>query len=87
MPSGGARAGAGRKSKPLTAVRKVMAEEILGAVDEVELWKQLVASDDLRIRLDSLKYLTDRRDGKAPQAVDMNHSGSLEVIKRVVSDL
>ena len=62
MPRGGARPGAGRKPKPLITIRKIMAEEILGAVDEVELWKQLVASDDLRIRLDSLKYrLADMR--------------------------
>ena len=69
MPSGGARPGAGRKAKALITVRKVMDEEILGTVDEVGLWRQLVASDDPRIRLDSLKYLTDRRDGKASQYV------------------
>ena len=74
MPSGGARPGAGRKSKPMITIRKVMAEEILSAVDEVELWRQLVASEDLRIRLDSLKYLTDRRGGKASQYVSADVS-------------
>lgn len=46
-----------------------MAEEILGSVDEMALWGALLSSRDERIRLDSLKFLTDRRDGKAPQSV------------------
>jgi hypothetical protein len=46
-----------------------MAAEILSAVDEVEVWKGLIACGDYRTRLDAMKYLTDRRDGKAPQAV------------------
>ncbi len=69
MPSGGARQGAGRPLKPTIFVRKAQAEEILGSVDEIDLWKGLLRSENLRIRLESLKYLTDRRDGKAPQAV------------------
>jgi len=36
------------------------------AVNETGLWIELLRSDDLRIRLDALKYLTDRRDGKGP---------------------
>jgi hypothetical protein len=51
MPSGGARLGAGRKPKPMITVRKIIAEQILSAVDEIDLWKQLVASDNLRIGL------------------------------------
>jgi hypothetical protein len=47
----------------------VLAEEILAGVDEAAVWRELVSAGDLRIRLDALKYLTDRRDGKAPQAV------------------
>lgn len=69
MGRGGARPGAGRKPKPLVPLRKAMAGEILSTVDEVGLWGQLLSCDDPRIRLDSLRYLTDRRDGKAPQTV------------------
>ena len=83
MPSGGARLGAGRKSKPMITVRKIMAEEIPSAVDEVELWKQLVASDDLRIRLDSLKYLTDRRDGKASQYLSADVAPVTFTLRRI----
>ena len=47
-----------------------MAEEILGSVDEKALWGRLLSSADDRIRLDTLKYLTDRRDGKARQTIE-----------------
>jgi hypothetical protein len=53
----------------MVPLRKAMAAEILGTVDEVGLWGQLLSCDDPRIRLDCLKYLTDRRDGKAPLSV------------------
>ena len=62
MGRGGSRLGAGRKPKPLVLLRKAMAEEILSSVDEVGLWAELLSCDDPRIRLDCLKYLTDRRD-------------------------
>jgi hypothetical protein len=35
----------------------------------VLLWKELLYSQNEKIRLETLKYLTDRRDGKAPQSV------------------
>ena len=66
---GGARPGAGRKPKPLHVVRKHTAEQILSNVDEIALWGELLLDKDPRIRFDALRYLTDRRDGKAPQAV------------------
>jgi hypothetical protein len=70
MSRGGLRLGDGRKPKPMLVVRKARAEEILAGVNEIGLWSGLLLSDDPRIRLDTLKYLTDRRDGKAPQAVN-----------------
>ncbi len=69
MNHGGARPGAGRKPKPTVVLRRTMAAEILSAVDEIAVWKEPIESFDHRVRLDALKYLTDRRDGKAPQAV------------------
>ena len=67
MPSGGARLNAGRRPKSLVVVRKVLAEQILGNVDELSLWRGLLSSEDEKIKLEALKYLTDRRDGKAPR--------------------
>ena len=43
-------------------------EQILGSVDEVSLWQELLCSQNEKIKLEALKYLTDRRDGKAPQS-------------------
>lgn len=37
------------------------------------LWFGLLTSTDERVRLDTLKYLTDRRDGKAVHTVNHLH--------------
>ena len=37
---------------------------------EQELWLEALLAKDIRVRLDALKYLTDRRDGKPPQHLD-----------------
>ena len=52
-------------------VRRVMAEQILSAIDEVSVWQELIDCPDPRIRLDALKYLTDRRYGKASQSMKL----------------
>ncbi|MBZ5562611.1 MAG: hypothetical protein LAP13_09325 [Acidobacteriia bacterium] len=45
------------------------AEGILAAVKEGDIWQRLLRSRNDRIVLDTMKYLTDRRDGKAVQAI------------------
>ena len=84
MSSGGKREGAGRKKTQLSRVtgvghgaglRKIVAEEILADLDEKALWSGLAQHEEPKVRLNALKYLTDRRDGKAPQAVSMEVSG------------
>lgn len=73
---------------------KATAEEILAAHDENALWdEQLTATQtvvtkqgealsfpDFTARRAALIYLTDRRDGKAPQGV--SHSGEIVVTVR-----
>lgn len=74
---GGARAGAGRKPKPKIPIvaTKGVATEVFSKLDgkhnptEVQLWLSLLAAKDDRLRFDTLKYLTDRRDGKPAQGV------------------
>ena len=61
-----------KAKKAQVLVRKVLATDILSAVDEVALWQGLLWSENQKIRLEALKYLTDRRDGKAPQSVTLN---------------
>lgn len=69
MASGGRRPGAGRKLKALVQVHKVRAVEILASIDEKAVWRSLARSKDERIRLEAMKYLTDRRDGRAYQSI------------------
>jgi len=82
---GGARKNAGRKSnasKLLTA--GFVAPWFTPEFQKIK-WSQLVNSEDQRIAIDAIKYITDRLYGKAHQAIDFK--GELEVIKRVVADL
>jgi hypothetical protein len=39
----------------------------------------MVESEDERIRLDAMKYLTDRLFGNARQSVALNHSGEIDL--------
>lgn len=71
-----------RARKTLKAVSATL---ILAQIDELEAWKDLLGATrtlivgegepmdvpDYKTRLEALKYLTDRRDGKAPQAVQI----------------
>ena len=41
-------------------------------------------SEDERIALDATKYLTDRLYGKAPQSVDLNHSGEIDGLAETI---
>jgi hypothetical protein len=74
---GGVRPGAGRKPnriKPIAdKITRTSAELILSAINERGVWLELVKDDDARIRLDAMKYLTDRRDGKPKQSLE--HTG------------
>jgi hypothetical protein len=78
-PKGGARPGAGRPPKPKVTVKKASAETILAAVDEKELWTELLNSDNEKIRLEALRYLTDRRDGKPCESVMMRGEQELKL--------
>ena len=87
MPRGGSRAGAGRKlgsverktalkiAAPLiqgaTAKEAVTAAAILASVDEKALWVEELGNP--KHRLAALMYLTDKRDGKARQALEVRH--------------
>jgi hypothetical protein len=72
MTHGGKRAGAGRKPGARALVMQAKADGILATVNEEKIWQRLLRSRNDRIVLDSLKYLTDRRDGKAVQAMELS---------------
>jgi len=76
---GGKRAGAGRKpAQPGETPRRYTAEDILGAINEIEEWKPLLQSENEKIKLTALIYLTDRRDGKARQPISASDGGAIQ---------
>lgn len=72
-PVGGKRPGSGRKPNYLKrlGIKAITAAELLAHVNEIELWKGLLNHKSADVRLRTLSYLTDRRDGKPKQAVDV----------------
>ena len=93
MGRGGARPGSGRKKKPAVPFSpKTEAASVLAKLGtehngqelppENQLWIDLLTAQDLRIRLDTLKYLTDRRDGKARQGIDLNANVTIDATRR-----
>src|SRR5713226_5559061 len=76
---GGKRTGAGRKpGKVQKVVRRYTAEDILDAIDEIVEWKPLLQSENEKIKLTALIYLTDRRDGKARQPITGSDGGAIQ---------
>jgi hypothetical protein len=88
MPKGGKRPGAGRPKGSLNKVKLVatdIAAQALASIDQAKAWKELIQSKDERIRLEALKYLSDRAYGKASQSVNLQGDGNdLRVIVEVV---
>jgi hypothetical protein len=72
-PVGGKRPGSGRKPKYLKrlGIKAITAAEILAYHYEIDLGRGLLNHKAADIRLRTLSYLTDRKDGKPKQAVDV----------------
>lgn len=72
---GGKRAGSGRKPSTIKGIVKRLPKEsaalILDEIKANKKWVDLANSEDERIVLEVLKYLTDRANGKARQAVEV----------------
>jgi len=85
---GGIRKGAGRKSKASRLMEAGFVVSWFTPEFQEIKWKSFIESNDPRIALDALKYLTDRLYGKAPQSLALKHAGDqeapLEVIVRRV---
>jgi hypothetical protein len=87
---GGKRPGAGRKPSTIKGIAKKLpkasAELLLAEINANSKWVTLANSDDERIQLETLKYLTDRAYGKARQAIDANVCAE-PPIKRIILDV
>ena len=70
---GGKRAGAGRKPDYFKrlGITPVNAAQILARYDEPKLWDWLLKHSAAPYRFKALQYLTDRRDGRPKQAVEL----------------
>ena len=85
MKNGGKRAGAGRKPGMVAqAVARSQAAAILEKIDDGEAWTWAYSTarkaDDVKSVVEILKYLTDRRDGKAPQAVTLDSKTPVRIL-------
>ena len=87
---GGARPGAGRRPKPKveSVVDKSAAAKLIALLNapaktdepvEIKGWRDLWNAQDLRVRLDTRKYLYDKRDGKAVHTVNHLHDKPIEM--------
>ena len=90
--TGGKRPGAGRKPSTIKGITRKLPKDtaalILAEINANRKWVELAKSEDERISLDTLKYLTDRAFGKAAQS--MNIAGELGVettVRQVVMNL
>lgn len=76
MPRGGARAGAGRKSKASKLVDAGFACGFFDSLKQEKFWKSMLAPKmDPGVRLSAAKYLTDRLYGKSTQPMAHKNDG------------
>ena len=74
---GGKRRGAGRRPRDIDrwikarGLKPASAAEILERADERAIWYKLLHSDDEAIVLRTITYLTDRRDGRPAQQINV----------------
>src|SRR4051812_35468913 len=83
MGRGGKRPGAGRKRGARALVTRSQAEGVLTTVNEGQIWRKLLHSENERIVFESMKYLTDRRDGKPIQSIAADLSLPDQLIERL----
>jgi len=78
---GGRRKGAGRRPRDVEkwivarGLNPATAAEILERADERRIWYRLLHSSDDAIVLRAISYLTDRRDGRATQQINVTSLG------------
>lgn len=77
---GGKRAGAGRRPREADkwirarGLSPATAAELLERADERRIWYRLLHSQDDSVALRAITYLTDRRDGRAAQQINLTQT-------------
>jgi hypothetical protein len=78
---GGKRRGAGRRPRDIDkwiaarGLKPASAAEILDRADERRIWHRLLHSEDENVVLRTIMYLTDRRDGRSAQQINITQVG------------
>jgi len=55
---------------------------VLAAVDEQSKWLEFIESDDERVALDAMKFLTQMRDGRPKQQINVEDDKAREAAER-----
>lgn len=76
--TGGRRAGAGRKSNAIREARRNWASAVLSDKEEIAYWRELI--EQPKTRPDALKFISEHKHGKAPQAIDLSDNRSANEI-------
>lgn len=77
---GGQGTGAGRRPREAAkwirarGLSPATAAELLERADERRIWYRLLHSQDDSVALRAITYLTDRRDGRAAQQINLTHT-------------
>ncbi len=83
--SGGARKGSGRKRN----ADKILLAGFTATWFTPELqrtkWQDLIEHEDGKVRLEAMKYVTNRLFGSPKQTIDSNISGELSVLSEVIA--
>jgi hypothetical protein len=73
---------------PAIEANKSIATRVLAQIDEEQKWKDLLEAQDVRVRFEVLRYLTDKRDGKPMQRSEIagksGSSVSVQILTNVV---
>jgi hypothetical protein len=64
-----------KRSPASGPAKAVKAGEVLATIDEIELWQMHLFCEDSKVAFWALQYLTDRRDGKPRQAMELTGGG------------
>ena len=78
------RPGGGRKSNAQKLLDAGFVASWFTSEFQQQRWNKLAASEDERISLDAMKYLTDRLYGKPRLQLDMDHQQNSPIEFRVV---
>lgn len=70
---GGKRPGAGRPPMAVTEAKRSFYNSLLTTQEKSERWRTFLFSEDERVAMNALIYVTDREEGKPAQS--LKHSG------------